>query len=158
MESLTNEQLCVLAQTGDEGAVSRLIKINQRFIYHVMWLSLLISQRKVRDMGQRERYNEAMKRKSEGTGHGEEGAVSSGDFYERVWHGRKVPGVSGKAAVANRFCLPEMRLPPRLSADQWSVSMCRVSPPDLSNSGDGSSQDPYAAETVVSGILLCQPG
>ena len=36
MESLTNEQLCVLAQTGDEGAVSRLIKINQRFIYHVI--------------------------------------------------------------------------------------------------------------------------
>ncbi len=36
MESLTNEQLCVLAQTGDEGAVSRLIKINQRFIYQVI--------------------------------------------------------------------------------------------------------------------------
>ena len=126
--------------------------------YSVMWLSLLISQRKVRDMGQRERYNEAMKRKSEGTGHGEEGAVSSGDFYERVWHGRKMPGVSGKAAVASRFCLSEMRLPPRLSAVQWPVPMCRVSPPDLSNSGNGSSQDPYAAETVVSGILLCQPG
>ncbi len=36
MESLTNEQLCVLAQSGDEGAVSRLIKINQRFIYQVI--------------------------------------------------------------------------------------------------------------------------
>ena len=36
MESLTNEQLYVLAQTGDEGAVSRLIKINQRFIYQVI--------------------------------------------------------------------------------------------------------------------------
>ena len=36
MESLTNEQLCVLAQTGDEGAVSQLIKINQRFIYQVI--------------------------------------------------------------------------------------------------------------------------
>lgn len=36
MESLTNEQLCVLAQSGDEGAVSRLIKANQRFIYQVI--------------------------------------------------------------------------------------------------------------------------
>ena len=36
MESLTNEQLCVLAQSGDEGAVSRLITINQRFIYQVI--------------------------------------------------------------------------------------------------------------------------
>lgn len=36
MESLTNEQLCILAQSGDEGAASRLIKINQRFIYQVI--------------------------------------------------------------------------------------------------------------------------
>ena len=36
MESLTNEQLCILAQTGDEGAVSRLIKINHRFIHQVI--------------------------------------------------------------------------------------------------------------------------
>ena len=36
MESLTNEQFCVVDQLGGEGAVSRLIKINQRFIYHVI--------------------------------------------------------------------------------------------------------------------------
>ncbi|MDE7218188.1 MAG: sigma-70 family RNA polymerase sigma factor [Oscillospiraceae bacterium] len=36
MEFLTNEQLCVLAQSGDEEAASRLIKINQRFIYQVI--------------------------------------------------------------------------------------------------------------------------
>ena len=36
MESLTNEQLCVMAQTGDEWAISRLIKVNQRFIYQAI--------------------------------------------------------------------------------------------------------------------------
>ena len=69
-----------------------------------------------------------------------------------------MPGVYGKFAMARRVCLPEMRLPPRLPAIQWSVSMYRVSPPDLSDIGNGTPQDPYAADAVVFGILLCQPG
>ena len=51
-----------------------------------------------------------------------------------------------------------MRLSPRLPAIQRSVSMRRVPPPDLSDSGDSAPQNPYAADTVVFGILLCQLG
>ena len=99
-----------------------------------------------------------MKPKSEGTGHGEEKAVSPRDIHEGVLQRGKMPGVLGKYAVAGWVCLPEMRLPTLLRADQWSVPMRRVSPPNLGDSGDGTSQDPYAADAVVPGILLCQPG
>ena len=36
METLTNEQLCMLAQSGDEWAASRLIEVNRRFIYQTI--------------------------------------------------------------------------------------------------------------------------
>ena len=36
METLTNEQLCMLAQSGDERAASQLIEANCRFIYQVI--------------------------------------------------------------------------------------------------------------------------
>ena len=36
MEILTNEQLCMLAQSGDEWAASRLIEVNRRFIYQAI--------------------------------------------------------------------------------------------------------------------------
>lgn len=109
-------------------------------------------------MGYAREYNEAMRPEIEGKGHGKEQAVSSEGLHEKVFQRCKMPGVYGKFAVAGRVCLPEMRLPPRLPAIQWSISMCRVSSPDLSDSGDGAPQDPYAADAVVSGILLCQSG
>ena len=36
METLTNEQLCMLAQSGDKWAASRLIEVNRRFIYQAI--------------------------------------------------------------------------------------------------------------------------
>jgi len=42
----------------------------------------------------------------EGTGHGKEQAVSSGELHERVFQRGKMPGVPGKSAVAGRVCLP----------------------------------------------------
>ena len=36
--------------------------------------------------------------------------------------------------------------------------MCRVPQANLRDSGNGAPQDPYAADAVVSGILLCQSG
>ena len=93
-----------------------------------------------------------------GTGHGKEKGISTGDVHERVQDREEMPGVSSKSAVAGRVYLPQMWWPPRLPAVQWPVSMCRVPPPDLSDSGNGTPQDPYAADAVVSGILLCQPG
>ena len=36
METLTNEQLCMLAQSGNEWAASRLIGVNRRFIYQAI--------------------------------------------------------------------------------------------------------------------------
>ncbi len=36
METLTNEQLCMLAQSGNEWATSQLIEVNRRFIYQVI--------------------------------------------------------------------------------------------------------------------------
>ena len=36
METLTNEQLCMLAQSGDKWAASQLIEVNQRFIYQTI--------------------------------------------------------------------------------------------------------------------------
>ena len=109
-------------------------------------------------MGYTGEYNQAMKPRIEGTGHGKEQAVSSGGIHERVFHRGKMPGVYGKFAVGGRICLPQMRLPPRLPAIQWSVSMCRMPQATLSDSGNGASKEPYAADTVVSGILLCQSG
>lgn len=95
-----------------------------------------------------------MKPRNEGTGQGKEKGISTGDVHERVWDREEMPGVSGKSAVARRVCLLQMRLP----AIQWSISMCRVPPPDLRDSGNDASQDPYAADAVVFGILLCQSG
>lgn len=36
METLTNEQLCMLAQSGDKWAASQVIEVNQRFIYQAV--------------------------------------------------------------------------------------------------------------------------
>ena len=105
-------------------------------------------------MGYTGGYNQAMKPRIEGTGHGKEQAVSSGGIHERVFHRGKMPGVYGKFAVGRRICLPEMRLPPRLSAIQWSLSMCRLPQANLSDSGNSASQEPYATDAVVSGILF----
>ena len=71
----------------------------------------------------------------EGKSHGKEQAVSSGGIHKRVFHRGKMPGVYGKFAVGRRICLPEMRLPPRLPAIQWSLSMCRMQQATLSDSG-----------------------
>lgn len=57
-------------------------------------------------MGYTGEYNQAMKPRIEGTGHGKEQAVSSGDVHERVFQRSKMPGVPGKSAVVVRVCLP----------------------------------------------------
>ena len=93
---------------------------------------------------------------SEEKGHGEEEAVSLGDVYEGILQRGKMPGIPGGSAVARRVCLPQMRLPSCLQTVQWPVSMRWVPPPGISDSGNGASQDPYAADAVVSGLLLCQ--
>ena len=106
-------------------------------------------------MGYTGGYNQAMKPRIEGTGHGKEQAVSSGELHERVFQRSKMPGVSGETAVVGRICLPEMRLPSCSHTVQWAVSMRTVPPPNFSDSGNGTPQDSYAADAVVPGILLC---
>ena len=110
------------------------------------------------DYGIYRRVKSSHEPKVEGKSHGKEQAVSSGGIHERVFHRGKMPGVYGKFAVGRRICLPEMRLPPRLSAIQWSLSMCRLPQANLSDSGNSASQEPYATDAVVSGILFCEPG
>lgn len=56
-------------------------------------------------------------------GHGKDQAVSTGGIYEAVLHREAVPGISGQLAMGIGIYLPEMRLPPRIPAGQWAVSM-----------------------------------
>lgn len=56
------------------------------------------------------------------------------------------------------FVCPKCGWPSCLPADQWPISMCLVPRSDLSDSGDGTPQDPHAAYAVVFGVLLCQSG
>ena len=87
------------------------------------------------DYGIYRRVKSSHEPKVEGKSHGKEQAVSSGGIHERVFHRGKMPGVYGKFAVGGRIFLPQMRLPPRLPAIQWSVSMCRMPQATLSDSG-----------------------
>lgn len=49
--------------------------------------------------------------------------------------------------------MPEMRLLPWIPAIQQTEPMCQVLASDLNDSGDRTAQDPYAPDTVVSGVL-----
>ena len=62
------------------------------------------------------------------------------------------------AALEDRVYLPEMWLPSQISAVQRAISVCPMPPSNLGDRGDSAAQDPYAADAVVFGILLCQPG
>ena len=92
------------------------------------------------------------------TGHGKDQAISIGDIYEAVLHRGAVPGISGGLAVENGIYLSEMRQPPRIPTGQRTVSMCLVPSPGFGNSGDGTPQDSYATDAVVSGVLFCMSG
>ena len=72
-------------------------------------------------------------------GHGEEQAISIGNVYEAVLYRDPVPGISGQLAVEDGICLPEMWLPPRIPAGQWTVSVRQVSPLGFRHNGDGAS-------------------
>ena len=69
-----------------------------------------------------------------------------------------VPGASGITALADRVYLPEIRLPSRIPAVQRAISVCPMPPSNLSDGGDSAAQDPYAADAVVFGVLISEPG
>ena len=91
-------------------------------------------------------------------GYGKNQKISTGNIYEAVLYRDTVRGISDQLAVEIGICLPEMRLPLRISAGQRTVSMRQVPPPSFGNNGDDTPQDSYATDAVVSDVLFCVSG
>ncbi len=51
------------------------------------------------------------------------------------------------AVVEKWICMPEMRLPSRILFVQLELPVCQMSTSDLGDGGNGTAQDPYAADT-----------
>ena len=90
--------------------------------------------------------------------HGKEKGPATWDISEAVLQRSTVPGVSVISALADRICLPQMRLRSWIPADQRTISVCPMPPSNLGNGRDGAAQDPYAVDTVVFGVLFCESG
>lgn len=90
--------------------------------------------------------------------HGKEKGPATWDISEAVLQRSTVPGVSVISALADRICLPQMRLRSWIPADQRTISVCPMPPSNLGNGRDGAAQDPYAVDTVVFGVLFCKSG
>ena len=90
--------------------------------------------------------------------HGKEERTATWDIFEAVFQRGTVPGASGITTLAGRIYLPQMWLPSRIPVVQRAISVCQMPPSSLGDGGDSTAQDPYAADAVVFGILLCQPG
>lgn len=77
-----------------------------------------------------------------------------GDISETVFYRGAMSEVPSIVALAVRVCPPKMWLPRhgyRLS--NGAVPVCPVPTSDLNDGGDGATQNPYAAGSVVPGIL-----
>lgn len=80
-----------------------------------------------------------MKPESGEKGQGEEEEIPIGNISETVFHRGSVSGIFSVFAVERRVCMSQMRLPPRLPAVQWTVSVCPLPPSGLCNGRDGTS-------------------
>ena len=69
--------------------------------------------------------------------HGKGKGSATWDISEAIFQRDTVSGVSGIATLANRVCLPQMRLLSWIPAVQWKIPVHPMPPSGLGNGRDG---------------------